>query len=210
MISASCPAVDWVLASLGERAGGERGPAEAIDWRRVIAFASARIVLPALASRLDSAAVTPPPDVHRFLCDMEAANRSRNERLRAALAEIGGALSGLGERPLVLKGGAFLVETENAEAESWRFMSDLDILVAGRDCEAAVARIERVGFARSKEAGAELQAHHAPPLISPCGQFSVEVHTRLSSASRRRRIAWHTPSRMRSCTTGGPFRAGLS
>jgi hypothetical protein len=111
MISASCPAVDWVLASLGERAGGERGPAEAIDWRRVIAFASAPMVLPALASRLDRAAVTPPPDVYRFLCDMEAANRSRNERLRAALAEIGGALSGRGVRPLVLKGGAFLVET---------------------------------------------------------------------------------------------------
>jgi hypothetical protein len=180
MRSARCPAVDWVLASLGERAGGERGPAEAIDWRRVVAFASAHMVLPAVASRLDRAAVTLPPEVRQFLGDMEAANRARNEMLRAALAGIGEALSGLGERPLVLKGGAFLVETEDSEVASWRFMSDLDILVAGRDCETAVARIERLGFARSKTTGAELQAHHAPPLISPCGQFSVEVHTGLS------------------------------
>jgi hypothetical protein len=61
MRSARCPAVDWVLASLGERAGGERGPAEAIDWRRVVAFASTHMVLPAVASRLDRAAVTLPP-----------------------------------------------------------------------------------------------------------------------------------------------------
>jgi hypothetical protein len=109
MRSARCPAVDWVLGSLGVRARGERVPAEAIDWRRVVAFASAHMVLPVLASRLDRAVVTPPPDVRRFLCDMEAANRARNGTLRAALAEIGEALSGLGEGPLVSKGGAFLV-----------------------------------------------------------------------------------------------------
>jgi hypothetical protein len=111
------------------------------------------MVLPALASRLDRAAVTPPSDVRGFLCDMEAANRTRNEGLRAALAGIGEALSGLGQRPLVLKGGAFLVEAKDGEAAPWRFMSDLDILVAGRDCETAVARIERLGFASLKGAG---------------------------------------------------------
>ena len=37
-----------------------------------------------------------------------------------------------------------------------------------------------VGFFSSKCSGAEVHSHHASPLISPCGQFSVEVHTRLS------------------------------
>jgi hypothetical protein len=34
-------------------------------------------------------------------------------------------------------------------------MSDLDILVAGRDCEAAVARFERLGFCSAKGEGVE-------------------------------------------------------
>lgn len=108
------------------------------------------------------------------------ANAARNARHQSVLFEIGAALSPLGEPPVVLKGGAFLVDGGDGPSAPWRFMSDLDLLVEEGDCEAAATRIEGLGFFSSKGSGAEVQSHHAPPLISPCGQFSVEVHTRLS------------------------------
>jgi hypothetical protein len=73
-----------------------------------------------------------------------------------------------------------LLDADAADAAPWRFMSDLGILAEEGVCEAAVARIERLGFVSPKGSGAQMQSHHAPPLISPCGQFSIEVHTRLS------------------------------
>ena len=96
--------------------------ADAIDWRQVVAFSSAHMVLPALADRLEDASVAPPFDVRCFFREMEMANAARNARHQSVLFEIGAALSPLGEPPVVLKVGAFLVDGGDGPSAPWRLM----------------------------------------------------------------------------------------
>ena len=176
-------AVGWVLDVLDDREVGKahRAASDAIDWQHVIAVASSHLVLAALAGRREGGRAQPPDEVIEFLSEMAAQNSMRNGQLRAALIDIGAALNELSAPPVVLKGGAFLLDEGNSSGgAAWRFMSDLDVLVAAADVEAAVECLERLGY-RSADTVEEMKnSHHAPPLIAPCGTFSVELHTRLS------------------------------
>ena len=176
-------AVGWVLDVLDdtEARTARCGAGDAIDWEHVIAFASSHLVLAALAGRSDRARVQPPEEVRDFLTEIAGQNSARNARLRAALIDIGAALAELSAPPVVLKGGAFLLDDVAASrGVAWRFMSDLDVLVAAADLPAASACLERLGYRAAAADGEAPGAHHAPPMISPCGTFSVELHTRLS------------------------------
>ena len=176
-------AVAWVLDVLGAGPGCDLRAADndAIDWHHVVAFASSQLILPALAGRIGGAMVAPPDEVGAFLDGIEARTLARNEALRAALFEIGAAFEGVSAPPIVLKGGAFLLDAmEQERCAAWRFMSDLDVLVGEAELDHAIERLEGLGF-RAVEAGGALGAgHHAPPMIAPCGTYCVEPHMRLS------------------------------
>ena len=193
MGEAQARAVEWVLGCLGagqerDRRGGacslEAGGApdvpDGIDWRHVVAFSSAHLVLPALAWRMLRVRPGPPGEVGEFLAGIERANIARNQGLRAALGEIGAALGETGIQPVVLKGAAFLLdEGADGEAAGWRFMSDVDLLVAGQDFVGAVRCLAGLGFRALEVAGDDTIPGRAQAMVSPCGGFAVDVHHRL-------------------------------
>lgn len=151
-----------------------------LDWRQAIAFASAHFVLAGLAPALRTApaANRAPAEVEAFLVGITDANADRNRMLLARLAEACHGLEAIGIVPVALKGAAFLVE-DQAQAADWRFMQDLDLLVPSARLDAAVAALADLGYrpaATDYDAGREA---HYPPLLSPCGTFAIELHTRL-------------------------------
>ncbi|MBU1212430.1 MAG: nucleotidyltransferase family protein [Alphaproteobacteria bacterium] len=185
--------VDLTLSLLRALSGGEsRSPAaegglgngsgfRAVSWHRLVAFASAHFVLQAIAAPLNrsASAVALPGDVQDFLAAFHEANVERNVRLLHALYDIANALNAKGVVPCALKGAAILLTADDASPASWRFMSDLDLLVPQEDLATCVETMYRLGFVTADDTYDPLTEAHFPPLISPCRTFSVELHTRL-------------------------------
>lgn len=151
-----------------------------IDWREVVAFSSAHFVVQALAPALGDTADGNAPAAIAFLGACREANADRNQVLRQSLVTIGQALNRIGVQPIALKGAAFLASADaQGPAAPWRFMQDLDLLVPEERLTACVDALHGLGMAESTPAyQPEVEAHY-PPLLSPCGTFSVELHTRL-------------------------------
>ena len=154
-----------------------------VDWSRVVGFASAHLVLPALASPVRRLARTwdIPRDFVAFLEAVEHANICRNNMLRRACVDIGAALDKAGVKPVVLKGGAILCD-EHSDAADWRFMGDIDFLVPETELMRCVERVLDLGYVQysASQYCAKREAHY-PPLVSPCGGYSIELHSRLFS-----------------------------
>jgi hypothetical protein len=170
-------------ANIPVATGGASSPrlTENFDWHGLVAFSSAHLVLPAMAQPVADAAAAGAPvpdDLVQFLNGTAVANAARNRRLKSALCVIGRALNEVGISPVVLKGGVFLL-TDTDDAAGWRFMSDLDLLIPPERLGESVRVLERLGY-RVAPTDYEPQTHaHFPPLWSPCGEFPVELHTRL-------------------------------
>ena len=182
--------VETTLALLPSSGDHDTSPAlpdlDAIDWREFIAFTTAHFVLQALAAPLQR--LLPPTREARAALDFIAAfhesNRVRNRLLASELAEITRALNGLGVEPVALKGATFLVDQAEVEsAAGWRFMGDLDLLIPDVQLRPCVDELRRRGFIPTDAHYEPAQEAHFPPLLSPCGQFSVELHTRLFARS---------------------------
>lgn len=180
--------VALTIALLGQRlrAGSQDAAAIAsadpVLWRDVIACASAHFVLPAIArpaAELAGNAGAVPRDAADFLTACAGANRSRNRELLGALRAAGDALGALGIVPVALKGAAFLLEDASDDFADWRFMQDIDILIPEHRLEACVAALRSLGFTPTNEHYDPEREAHYPPLLSPCGTFSIEVHTRI-------------------------------
>lgn len=162
-------------------------PASEKAWQRLIALASGHFVLQALHTPLAELANvaggdpsnTPDGDVTDFLALIHQANAARNTDLREAVKTISAALNNRGITPVALKGAAFLLDDESATPAPWRFMSDIDLLVPAGQLETSIGKLSALGFSpASADYDPEREAHF-PPLISRCGTFSVELHTRL-------------------------------
>jgi hypothetical protein len=148
-------------------------------WLETIRLASAHLVLPALATGLDAAgpAWTIDAEARAYLEAMRDGNAMRNRMLRQALAGIAGQLQRAGIDPIVVKGGAWLVEAPNASP--WRFMGDLDLVVGEAELGPAQAILSAAGFA---PAGGDYDPDrdaHAPAMLAPDGQTVVELHSRV-------------------------------
>lgn len=161
---------------------GETIEAAAIEpgqsWEAVVSIASAHSVLPVLHEGI--CAIGPqavPPDAAEFLEQIHRANCARNATMRQALLQVSRALNTIGVEPVVLKGGAFLTY-EPISCGVLRFMGDLDLLVPADRLLDCVRLTVGLGYvqAPAEYAGTE---HHYPALISPCGKFAFELHTRL-------------------------------
>lgn len=167
-------------AAVGSAPPVECPDATAATWQRLVAVSSAHLVLQALAPALPASAsdAAMPDDLPRFLAAVRTANAERNRALVLALRSICAELNAAEVTPVLLKGAAFLLLDRQAAAP-WRFMRDLDLLVPAERLDDCVARLEHLGFSPgSRDYDPATEAHY-PPLMSPCGLFSIELHTRL-------------------------------
>ncbi len=182
-------AVDLVLALLNASTTGKRAdrlrhllqsPTTSDAWPDVIAFASAHSVIQALAEPLRAAPPLPtiPNDVREFFNAIYEENQARNAMLRDALEAIAEHFNVSDVQPVVLKGAALLVDNPDAPAPAWRFMNDIDLLVPATMLQSCVRVIKSLGYVAGSENYDARKAHY-PPFTSPCGRFSVELHTRL-------------------------------
>lgn len=155
---------------------------EGVSWDRLVAFSSSHFVLQALADPLEAckSGIAAAAQGWNFLAAIQEANAERNATLLRSVCEITHALGDIGVVACALKGAAFLVTADAPSAPApWRFMSDIDLLVPEERLAASVAVLGKLGFAPAHLDYDPAVEAHFPPLVSPCGTFSVELHTRL-------------------------------
>lgn len=156
-----------------------------VDWARVVAVASAHLVLPALHVSLarlrdlggTSVMASVPADALAYLALMHRANADRNRMLRRALLRYGRALNDAGIVPVALKGAASLLD--EAAPAAWRFLSDLDLLVSQRQAGQAHDIALRLGYVPSGSDYLVSRDAHYPALVSACDRYAIELHTRV-------------------------------
>lgn len=156
-------------------------PPVALDesvWLETIRLASAHLVLPALAAGLDLAGPqwTIDHEARAYLDAIRAGNAARNRRLKVALADIVGKLQQDGVSAIVVKGGAWLIEAD--DAAPWRFMGDLDLIVEHGKLAVAVRTLTSAGFTPSGDDYDPSRDAHAPAMLAPDGETIVELHSR--------------------------------
>lgn len=175
-------AVETVLAliraGLGKPDAGSHLPADP-PWEEVMAFASAGLVLPALASggRALPGGLEALGEPGRFLAAIEASNAARNARLMLRLREAAAALGGAGIAAVALKGAVFALEEPDCAA--WRFLGDLDLLIPGARMDDAVQTLQPLSYDDQGAADLGDELHHYPPLVHADGETVLELHTRL-------------------------------
>lgn len=156
-------------------------PPVALDeevWLETIRLASAHLVLPAFATALDLAGPGWPIDdeARAYLDTIREGNAARNRRLSQALARIVEMLRKDGVDPIVVKGGAWLIEAD--DAAPWRFMGDLDLIVEHGKLAIAVSTLTSAGFTPSGDDYDPIRDAHAPAMLAPDGETIVELHSR--------------------------------
>lgn len=188
------PRIDLLAACLAagiERQGPYRRIAEMLsaptmDYERFAGLAGRHLVTPMLGGCLTEPDLRPraPVDFVRYLDVMYEQNRLRNADLRRQLAEIAGRLNQIDIEPLLLKGAIRLVDGLYPSL-GWRFMRDLDLLVAPERLTDAVACLQALGY-RFTESLPDWPEHHRhlPPLYREGEGAVVELHTELLSRHR--------------------------
>jgi Uncharacterised nucleotidyltransferase len=151
-----------------------------VDWNRVVAHASAEIVLPAFAAALRDLQLTEAldPELGAFLDAVHAANLERNSELRGELAAAIEVLNRADIEPVLLKGANRLWD-ELYPDHGWRILRDLDLLV-GKACLVKASRaFEKAGYARC---GADGEVRRR------AGACQIELHSELFSTPRQERL----------------------
>jgi len=158
--------------------------AERISWDDVVQLASEHVVTPALAWALREA--RPIPDEIRDYLDVTLdLNRRRNETILDCLEPALAALNSAGCEPLLLKGGAALVDRLYPDL-SVRYLTDLDILVPESRLLDASAALNKVDFhpvpdpTRRWARENLLASHHLPALFHERAGVSIELHRTVS------------------------------
>jgi Uncharacterised nucleotidyltransferase len=174
------------LRSLCRCLGRDGGPGTAqsdVQWRQVIELANLHYLTPALWWALEKKGQVkqPPEDAREFLEAALALNRSRNEKIRDQATELMAALTTAGIRSVVLKGGVYLFEDDEA-AFNTRMMVDLDVLVPEESLERSANVAETLGY-RVLEKSDEL-FQHIDPLGRPGDLASVEIHRHVGMQRR--------------------------
>lgn len=181
---------DVLCRLLAARFGDGRGRAElhaqlaatGFDWQGLLACADRHLMVPALAAALADldGAGTAPPGFVDLINGVREQNATRNRALRAYLLEVVHILNRIGIEPVLLKGAIRLVDDLYPDP-SWRYMGDLDLLVADRAADAARA-LRAAGHADGVDITAPdpfaALRHHLPPLRRPSGPARIEIHTR--------------------------------
>lgn len=149
-------------------------------WPDIVTLTSTHLVLPALAPGLAASGLQAevPADAAGFVAFVHDANHRRNRQLVGAIRDLAASFNARGICPVLLKGAGFLTD-DGEDRAAWRFMADIDLLVPAPALADCVALCRARGYTRSGERYDPARHAHYAPLISPCGTFSVELHTRL-------------------------------
>jgi hypothetical protein len=139
--------------------------------------ASRHRITPALAGCIDDLGLSsaPPAEFRAYLQAIAAGNLRRNSNLRNQLHEVVQRLNSVAIVPCLLKGAARLIDDLYPD-DSWRFMSDLDLLLPASRMSAARAILEELGYVVCDRFGDGKPHHHDPPLIHPKRVASIELH----------------------------------
>jgi hypothetical protein len=155
--------------------------AEQVSWDVVLRLASEHSVTPTLAWALRNA--RPLPDEVRDYLDVTLdLNRRRNEPILDCLESALAALNSAGCEPLLLKGGAALVE-ELYPHPSVRYLRDLDILVPKSRLPDALVTLNKIDFRpipapnrRWVRPRSPSDFHHLPALFNEGAGVIIELH----------------------------------
>lgn len=139
----------------------------------LISASSHHLVTPALAWRLRDRADLPDA-LREFLDAILVLNRARNDQIAAGLELIGRALNDAGLEPLLLKGASCMAIALYPD-RGFRYLGDIDMLLAEESLELAQATLEGLGF--EKSAGLSGPHHHLPMLLHPERGIGVELHS---------------------------------
>ncbi|WGF89124.1 nucleotidyltransferase family protein [Marinivivus vitaminiproducens] len=155
-----------------------------LDWSKVLAAADRGLALPAVAAAVEDLGVADavPDDYRALLAYVRGANRARNERLRASMAQAVRALNRAGIEPLLLKGANRLVDDLYPDL-GWRLMGDLDLLVPPDSEQEAFRTLRAIGYEPVAERADDHQ--HLPDLVHAETGVMVELHRDMMPARLR-------------------------
>lgn len=153
------------------------------DWNKIIRYADATLLLPALYSGLKRHNLLHHLDAEtsEFLESIHALNSHRNSSIKYQAIELIKLLNTADIEPILLKGIAGLL-TDLHEDPAERVMSDIDILINPNDLPTAIDILLKNNYKFYKEPSSHdldmTYKHHAPPLVSEGNLASVELHIR--------------------------------
>jgi Uncharacterised nucleotidyltransferase len=125
-----------------------------------------------------------PDDFTLYLEFIHTENTRRNRALRRQLWEISACLNAIGIEPVLLKGAIRLVDGLYRDP-GWRFMRDLDVLVARERLSDAVACLRSIGYGFTDKAASWPEEHKHLPALARDGEAAVvEIHADLLSDPR--------------------------
>lgn len=153
-------------------------PSAAVPWPLVVDAADDHLVGPALGWCLRGDERVP-DDVRTCFETLLDLNRRRNDIMRQALQGALDSLNAAGITPMLLKGGAALVQDFYADA-GMRIVGDLDLMVRDEEIETADAALTAAGFAAATaRPSAYVEPHHHLPVrVHSTLKVGVELHTR--------------------------------
>src|SRR5271156_3147553 len=138
--------------------------ADRISWDVVLQLASEHVVTPTLAWALKETRLIP-EEVRDYLNITLDLNRRRNETILGCLEAALAALNSVGCEPLLLKGGATILEDGLYPDLSVRYLNDLDILVPKSRLSDASAALSKIDFHVMPAHENIEHAHHLPALV---------------------------------------------
>lgn len=152
--------------------------AAGLDADALIALSLHQKIAPFLRGLTTDPVTSPvlPAVLRDALVQVYKANRMRNHRLRHQIGELLGLLNAVGVVPVLLKGGARLVDGAYPDW-GYRFMYDLDMLVAEDQIDLAQSTLLAGGYGTmEREGNYPDEYHHLPTLIRDGAPASVELH----------------------------------
>ncbi len=145
---------------------------------RLLALASAELILPALYPRLRASNTLPrlPSDLTASLHAVTELNRERNLFILRDSYDLIALLNHAGVQPISLKGIACLLAGIYPDPAE-RYLLDVDLLVAEPQLPAAIAAVTNAGYSPQSTGTdpiADLR-HHAPAMLRQ-GHVRIELH----------------------------------
>ncbi len=151
-----------------------------IDWLRVVALANETLLTPALDAsfRWKGLSALLPGELRSYLETISNLNRQRNRRIVGQASEFFHALNRRSLRPILMKGGLHLFESDLEDAV---MMADVDVLMAEEAFPLACGVLRSLGYVSFDEPQAHLHAvtfHRAGELAT------IDLHRRLGPQLR--------------------------
>ncbi|OAN57758.1 nucleotidyltransferase family protein [Sphingobium sp. TCM1] len=151
------------------------------DWVGIIGLANRSLCTPMLASRLKAAGrfSSLPIDVQQFLQLIQTRNEERNRRLLLQLDEAVALWNGVGVRPVLLKGTAWLADVA-AGGRADRLITDLDMMVPADRFHEAIAQLVGAGYRPDTPI---VRPEIPVVLMRPEDSGTIDLHTEYGGAS---------------------------